>query len=146
MREKKRAEELAAKYWDATLTSSEERELMQLLKRMEGEQIIDEDLAALSVIFGGFDDLRGEYDDHKLQSNTKHIAAIIIAVASVAAALFAGLFLHFEGDYEQEEAVYCYINGEPITDMNIALNQMRYLEPMAELSQTITTIESNLNK
>ncbi len=137
-------EELAARYWSAELTPTEEQELREAVEEYRGE---DEQIVALKVMLGGFEDIASE-QSMEAQPRSVDRAKVIRLVASLTAvaAMFAVVLLTFTQQSPAVEAdIYCYINGEPITDINIALEQTKYFEQIEVLEQTLNRFESILN-
>ncbi|MFI3286479.1 MAG: hypothetical protein R3Y08_07485 [Rikenellaceae bacterium] len=135
-----RVEELATGYWSATLTECEEQELRQAL---EAQANLSDELQALKIMLGGFDGLATEHKDTRtiILKGKPRIVEMIATLSAAAAILAFGAITHFGAAPTTEPEIYCYINGKPITDVNIALEQTKYLEPISNLSETINALE-----
>ncbi len=132
-------------YWSATLSPSEEQELRKTIATIEGG---DEQLEALKVMMGGFDELSVEHETKETVTTRPARAKIIRLVASFSAvaAMLAIVFITLLTTEDKPQAeIYCYINGEPITDIEIALEQTKYFDQVKSLAQTIDKFESILN-
>ncbi len=143
-----RIEELAAGYWSATLTPIEEQELREAVAQYEGD---DEQIEALKVMMGSFEQMAQECkpsQPHRVATPRRakivRLAASFAAVAAMVAVALVTL-LEIPHAAQEELEIYCYINGEPITDIEIALEQTKYFEQIKTLDQTIKKFESILN-
>ncbi len=140
MRESKnRVEELAAGYWSGALTECEEQELRQALAQRSD---LSEELAALKVMMEGFEALAAEYEPITTPTRRRkpRLVEMLTTLSAAAAILVVGLIVELKSTPEPE--IYCYINGEPITDIEVAMEQTKYLEPLAALSETISALET----
>ncbi|MFI3261602.1 MAG: hypothetical protein R3Y26_01710 [Rikenellaceae bacterium] len=139
-----RIETLASKYWDATITNIEEQELRQLLAK---EQQLDDELKALQIMLGAFEVMTDDYKDVEISRSHKKSYRIVKLVSTFVAAavvLVFGFVSLNNIKQKSEPEIYCYINGEPITDVEIALEQTKYFEHISELSETMISLESLL--
>ncbi len=145
-----RAEELAQKYWSATLTSLEEQELRELLTSLENP---NQELATLKVMLSGFEQLAQEYEKETEANQTTiarkatwvnvKIFKLASGLTAAAAMIAIALVIHLSPTpTTTEEEIYCYINGEPITDIEVAMEQMKYLNSLASLNKSIAMLES----
>ncbi len=138
-----RINELSDAYWSATITEDQQRELQKLLNK---EQQLDKEQQALKIMLSGFEALSKEFETESIApAKPKRQTKIIKLVASFSAVAAAAVITFGVITTEKnapEPEIYCYINGEPITDINIAMEQTKYFEPIADLSQTINALES----
>ncbi len=137
-----RVEELAAGYWSATLTQSEEQELRQAIEARGN--YLSKELEALKIMLGGFETLAQEFEAPiiPLPKRRNRMVEMIATLTASAAILAFGTVVNLNGDAPSEQEIYCYINGEPITDINVAMEQTKYLESLATLSETIDVLET----
>lgn len=140
---KNKIERLSAAYFDATITPEECRELHTLLSEQEnltGEQ------QALRLMLTGFTELAKEHEEVTKKKPTRYARVIRLTatLASAAAIIAIGLFIALDPSpqAETEAEILCYINGEPITDVNIAMEQLKYFSHLDKLAQTINRFES----
>ncbi len=138
-----RIDQLSAKYWAATITELETEELKALLSSTEP---LSAEHETLRIMLGAFQTMRGEFEQTepiKLGRRAKIVRLVATFAASAAAIVGVGLFVLAPSAPEPE--IYCYINGEPITDIEVAMEQTKYFEQLAALSQTINKFELILN-
>ncbi len=142
MNPKCRVEILAAKYWEATISQSETRELRQLLF---AEEQLSVELQTLKIMLLSFDSIGGQIKEPKRGLTTARLAYRIAAAVAVICGAIYMVNYHSKELGEAENEVLCYINSEPITDLDTALEQIQQIEHLDKLSQTITRLESILN-
>ncbi len=140
--DKNRIEELAAGYWSATLTQSEEQELRAAVATFDGD---DEQIEALKIMLGGFEQLSHEYSAESTPPRRAKIFKLVASFTAAAAVIALCLTTFINTESVPETDIYCYINGEPITDIEVALEQTKYFKQLETLSQTMEKFESILN-
>ncbi len=135
-----RLEQLAELYFEAEISPAEESELRSLIAT---ESDLSDEMEALKIMLGGFEALSAEsvIKPRKMA----RIIRLAGAVASAAAMVAVALLVFNSETAPTDEVIYCYINGEPITDITIAMEQTKYLEPLENLAQSVATLESIIN-
>ena len=145
----RRIEFLAARWMAARTTDAEEQELRRLLRSGD----IPESLRDIAVLFEGFDALSEEqYPDERagkrpdalavsrelsrVEVHPLHRRNVWWGVA-VAAALAVGIFVCAE----LLRKPYCYIDGQPVYDREIALQTPAYLDSFAALDATSQIVD-----
>ncbi len=142
---KNRIERLSAAFFDATITPEECRELHTLLSEQEN---LTREQQALKLMLIGFTELAKEHENEatekKRPTRYARIIRLTATLCSAAAIIAIGLFVAFSPSpqAETEAEILCYINGEPITDVNIAMEQLKYFSHLDKLAQTINRFES----
>ncbi|MFI3264028.1 MAG: hypothetical protein SNG38_00595 [Rikenellaceae bacterium] len=138
---KNRIDKLSAAYWSATITSTEQQELRKLLSQQHPRS---EEQQALKIMLDGFSDLRKEHEETQKPKNRAKIIKLATSLTAAAAIIAIGLLINLSPTSStlNEAEILCYINGEPITDMEIAKEQLKYLSHLDKLSQTINLLES----
>ena len=125
---------LLALYFDGATTDAQEQELREFFAR----DTVPADLAYAKAMFGAFattaaDTLlserllrrtEGEAECHPRQGRRARLAALLTTVAA-AVAVLCTLYL---SDRRENTEIYCYLNGEPVTDIDIALRQVNMAE------------------
>ena len=131
---------LLALYFDGATTDAQEQELREFFAR----DTVPADLAYAKAMFGAFattaadtcsftDALlserllrrtEGEAECHPRQGRRVRLAALLTTVAA-AVAVLCTLYL---SDRRENTEIYCYLNGEPVTDIDIALRQVNMAE------------------
>ena len=131
---------LLALYFDGATTDAQEQELREVFAR----DTVPADLAYAKAMFGAFattaadtcsftDALlserllrrtEGEAECHPRQGRRVRLAALLTTVAA-AVAVLCTLYL---SDRRENTEIYCYLNGEPVTDIDIALRQVNMAE------------------
>ncbi|MFR9503309.1 MAG: hypothetical protein SNH73_02505 [Rikenellaceae bacterium] len=139
-------ERLAQAYWQASLTPEQEHELRELLACTPE---LNDELKALKIMLEGFESLALEDQEapqivERREPRSAKIIKLISTFTAAAAMIAIGVVTLFNNSATTtpEAEIYCYINGEPITDFEIAMEQTKYLEPISELSATINIIET----
>ncbi len=136
-----RLEQLAELYFEAEISPAEESELRSLIA---SEELVSEELKALKVMLSGFEAMAtgSTAEPYTKPRKMARIIRLAGAVASMAAMVAVALVVFSSEPEPADEVIYCYINGEPITDITIAMEQTQYLEPLKNLSQSVATLES----
>ncbi len=149
-----RLETLIERYYEGETTPAEEQELLQ---ELEAQETLSAEEKALCVMLQGFASIKCEniIADKNLAApqpiprNKGRMVRLAIGFSAVAAVVAIALFSTPRKEAivvpAEEPTVYCYINGEPITDLAIAMEQTKYLEPIKEISQSVATLESIIN-
>ncbi len=136
---KNRLNELQELYFEGSTTLQQEQELRELLLSA-GDSLSPEE-QALMVMLRGFDELSREEPKSAAQwsppkakriSLSRHRAWISSAVAAVVIGVVA--LLNFNN-----REVYCYVNGEAVTDPQKAMEYMNYIN--IESSNTIEMLQ-----
>lgn len=144
MKDRQRIEILVSRYWDATITDIEKVELYQLLQQKEQ---LDDELMVLRIMLGAFEEIGNDYKTcatHRGERIRHRTLKVVSTIGAAALILIIYLVSHNSIDQKSQSEIYCYINGEPITDIDVALEQMVYFEHISELSETIISLESLL--
>ncbi len=138
---KNRIDKLSAAYWSATITPTEQQELRKLLSQQHKK---NEEQRALKIMLDGFSDLSKEHEEPQKPKNRAKIIKLAISLTAAAAIIAIGLLVDLSPTSSplNEAEILCYINGEPITDMEVAKEQLKYLSHLDKLSQTINLLES----
>ncbi len=134
-----RAKELTARYWDATISEEQQAELRELLDTLPE---LSDEMRALKIMLLGFSQIASQGSDSRKRALLRTKIFRLATTLSAAAAIAVVLIVQFSPTKSQEQEVYCYINGEPITDINIAMEQTKYFESLATLSQSTSILES----
>ncbi len=135
---------LAIRYFDGTSSLDEERLLAKLIAEQSD---LPSDLKPLRLMLGGLNQIRvSEIAPHRHRTMRLQLQTIVSACASIAAAVVVGIAIIAPQSLKPEsEDILCYINGEPITDINIVMEQAKYLDNLAELDETINAIDMLIN-
>ncbi len=141
-RDKLRIEELESRYFEATISDEEQAELRALLA---AQSTLSDEQRALKMMLGGFEAMREEPVASAKPRPMARIIRLAGAISSVAAVVAVALLVFKDAPAPSDEVVYCYINGEPITDVTIAMEQTQYLEPLKNLSQSVEALEMIMN-
>lgn len=161
-----RIERLAERWFSGLATEAEERELRELLRR---EEDLPESLRDVALLFEGFEALAGECMPRAEASG--RMASPLVDVpqgpdpeptglppelpharsgrrmrlfwgVAVAAVVAVGLFLGVELRREP----YCYIDGKPVYDREVALQTTAYLDSFALLEMPDQLVDELIDK
>ncbi len=140
---KNRLDELTKAYWSATLTQEELSELKELLA---SQSSLNEEQHALKMMICGFEALAQEHQPQEIapKRGRAKIIRLALTLSTAAAAIIAVgvITLSPTGRTTPEPEILCYINGEPITDIEVALEQTKYLSNLSKLSQAISKLKA----
>lgn len=132
---------LLARYDEGLTTEQEERELRTLLAAAD---TLPRDLRAATAIFDGFAALGTERLPERIEDRMTIRPSITRQAGwgsrlfgwsgwAVAAVLAVGLFVALD----REQAPYCYINGEPIYDLEVALESTSCLACLDQIDRSM---------
>lgn len=130
---------LVERWLDGATTDTEERELQRLVEECGAE--LPARLGWLTTTFEGYGALAEERNPQpvkqplRAQRPTMRLGQRIVAWSMAAAAAVA-MIVATTIDREP----YCYINGVAVHDAQIAMNETRCFEHLAELDQTMQVL------
>lgn len=134
-----RIDQLVELWLDGATTDAEERELQRLVAECGAE--LPARLGWLTTTFEGYGALAEERNPQPIkrplraQRPTMRLGQRIVAWSMAAAAVVA-MIVATTIDREP----YCYINGVAVHDAQIAMNETRCFEHLAELDQTMQVL------
>lgn len=144
-------------YFDGETTDAQEQELREFFAR----DTVPADLAYARAMFGAFaataedsSSLTGTLPAEPLLRETEGEAECLVprkgrrarlaALLTTVAAALAVLCTLYLSDHQENAEIYCYLNGEPVTDMDIALRQVNMAERLlkAGVRSTATGVDA----
>jgi hypothetical protein len=130
---------LLEKYYEGQTSKQEDSQLRNLLKFYVGS---DADLLEAQSMFSLYDNEANEtvnIDFDKLigKNKTHKVRKVYFGLASAVAASLVAFAMLFMLSNPQDQIVYAYVNGKPITNKQ---------EAIAYSKQAMNTLSSNLNK
>ncbi len=146
MKTLERIEQLSQLYYEGDTSLREEKELFGLLDslddrlpnqyealyiHLEAMQLFQQELAAIDTAT----------EKNQLKHRRQHIVRWIVGAA---ASLAVGLFLVATFSKPTSPAMICYIDGEPVEDMQTIIEQLKYTQNIEDLSRSIETLENLL--
>ncbi len=131
--------QLLEKYYGGQTSKQEDLQLRTLLKLYVGS---DADLLEAQAMFSMFDEEANEtvnidFDTLIGHNKTQKVRKVYFGLATAAAASLIAFAMLFMLSTQQNQIVYAYVNGKPITDKQ---------EALAYSKQAMNTLSSNLNK
>lgn len=130
---KERIDELLARYFEARTTSAEESELRGLLHDAESADALP---AEVRLMLGGLEALSEERmpDAERLTPRPAPVRTLMRRIspwwgAAAAALVVVGVFLCVEWLREP----YCYIDGRPVYDREVAIQTTAYFDAFSTL-------------
>ncbi|PKP09339.1 MAG: hypothetical protein CVU09_11720 [Bacteroidetes bacterium HGW-Bacteroidetes-4] len=131
--------QLLEKYYEGQTSKQEDRQLRNLLKLYVGS---DAELLEAQSMFSLYDDEAKEtvnIDFDKLieQHKSHKVRKVYFGLTTAVAASLIAFAMLFMLSNPQDQIVYAYVNGKPITDKQ---------EAIAYSKQAMNTLSSNLNK
>lgn len=137
-----RIETLLGKYFEGATSLEEEKRLREFFT---SGQPVPQELQYARVLFGFFSEAAGEVPQRTTSPTTPERKVrlrqggmrIVYAALSAAALIAVGVLLFTGHGRVNEKVVYCYVNGVPVTDLELALDYTgRALEQVSATMQT----------
>lgn len=130
---------LLEKYFEGSSSLEEDQDLKTFLQKYTGD---DTDLLEAKSIFKVMKEEKSEtvnidFDSIISQKSTLNLKRIYGLISAIAASLVIGLVLMFLLKNNSTPVVYAYVNGQAITNKEVAIQQSK---------QALATISTNLNK
>ena len=135
----KRIKDLLDKYFEGNTSIAEENELRAFFS---GKADIPSDLEYAKAIFSFINEEKSKQQKKTIsfeKSNTK----LFYYISGIAASILIAVMLNFVNTEAENEIVYAYINGKPITDKNIAAEYSK--QALLAVSQNLEQGTKNIN-
>ncbi len=135
----KRIKDLLDQYFEGNTSVAEETELREFFNN---EEQIPAELEYGRALFSFLKEEK--IITHKKAINSKKPRyRVLLYISGIAASLFLGIFLTFMNTEPENEIIYAYINGKPITDKNIAAKYSK--QALLAVSQNLDHGTKNLD-
>lgn len=144
---------LLDKYFDGLTSLAEEKELSNFFSTLAE---VPEDLAYAKELFGFFADESERQFTPKKSRRKRSTIYILSTAAAVAASLIIAVTVQWNMNRKQQqnETVYCYINGKAITDRETAVLETRHtlgmvtgnMQTKKNYREAMTEVNKSLNK
>lgn len=136
---------LLEKYFEGSSSLDEEKTLKLFLQSYHGDDI---DLNEGKQILSAFDEEKAHTIDIDFETlinknPTRKIKQIYVVVSGIAASLIIGFSLLFLLQTNNSPVVYAYINGQPITNKEVAIEKSK--QALAILSTKLNRGTNGLN-
>ncbi len=124
---------LSQRWLDGSTTDAEERELRHIAAETAS---LPDDLQWIGALKGGLDSLAEERAPRPL-GRRRPVTVRRIVLWSLSAAAAATLAAVIVNDRQP----YCYVNGVPVTDAAIAMNETTCFEHLSELDEAMQVMK-----
>lgn len=124
---------LSQRWLDGSATDAEERELRRLAAETGS---LPDDLRWIGALTGGLENLAEERAPRNFgRKRPVTVRRIVLwSLSAAAAAAFAAVVVN-------DRQPYCYVNGVPVTDAALAMNETACFEHLSELDEAMQVMK-----